>query len=237
MDKYLLLSDKYRSEAIADKFNCKLISVITLSDAIEHIKNDKIVGVLLDEPLPSSLKLGEVLSQLNVASSIPLKIAFSTSRLGDIAYYQKLKEEMRITWVLPAPLNAEMAQALFFSLFSHVDQAKNGEYRPSQPLIERFEKSIFEKLKLISAILDKIHQEPTIILLTQLKGEMHKIAGSAAPYGFKTAGLLCKQLEHYLSPFVGGNYLPESLPLLTYLDAFKTKLILAFQHIQTEKTT
>ncbi len=235
MDKYLLCSGQLHLKSIGEKFNIALIPATTMHDIIHKVKKDTIVGIILDDPLPSSLELNAVLTQLHHNSSTPLKIAVCSQQFRDPTFYQKLTEEMKITWVLPAPLDETTTQALCHSLFSHVDEAKEGEYRPSPALLDRFNKSIFEKLQRISGLVDCIHQNPKIPNLNELKNEVHKIAGSAAPYGYQTAGTLCRQLEHYLHHYVEENSLPGTDTLFAVLDRFYTNLILAFQHIQTKE--
>ena len=65
-------------------------------------------------------------------------------------------------------------------------------------LMEKYKKSIPDKLSKIHELINEVKRSPTQEALAALRLAIHKLAGSAGTYGYEQASILCQELEKKL---------------------------------------
>ncbi len=73
---------------------------------------------------------------------------------------------------------------------------------PPEDIIVRFTReyreTIPEKIRVLTGLIDKLKEKIDLETLKEFRMQIHKIAGSAGTYGFKTVSTLCREFEKEL---------------------------------------
>ena len=95
---------------------------------------------------------------------------------------------------------------------------------------EEYLQKIPEKIQAVEQLIQALHKDPSEKMLSDLRGIVHKIAGTAATFGFEKVTQLCKswdlKLTKFLEPSTGK---PDIKDLISELDRFLIELKNAFQ--------
>lgn len=131
------------------------------------------------------------------------------------------QEQYKPDYLLPVDLSKQEANAFIKHLKTYP-----AELSPmQQELVERFKKNVLGKIGLMFAALEEsAFQEEKLKIL---KDESHKIAGSAATYGYKALGNVCHDLDIYFDI----EHPPASL--VENLRSSLRKMLFAYQKIET----
>ncbi|MCP5469148.1 MAG: response regulator [Chlamydiales bacterium] len=159
-------------------------------------------------------------------------LVFFVTKHRTASSFQKLKQQYHVEYVLETPLIKEEMAALFRALKGERVAADTGGL--PQELVETYNKSIFEKISRIEEQISTIRKNPQDRKkLVALRNEVHKIAGSAASYGYKEASKGCKAQEIFLYNYYSKETISaedqEKIDKQNYI--FLRRLRLQFQHL------
>lgn len=196
---------------------------------LASFENQEMAIVVIDDSDFSSSELSLLLGSLKAPPGKVLKIAIVTSKWKDLPYLNSLKED-RVSWILPSPLNEAKTEIFLKSIVKAPD-----ELEIPIALLEKYESTILKRIETLSTLIQSLQQQFSEETLKELKGEVHKISGNAAPYGFAEAGTLCHNFEFYLNSIeeeTNKQKLIENLSTFNEnCDQFLEKLFFAFQHV------
>lgn len=197
MSQILYIDNTLESQQIFKQI-CQTLSIPldianTIEEAKQKIQQKRYDAYIVNEIHPSALELIEFIRKEKPEAKIAF---FNQPKDFSATNYQQLKENYHINYVLSTPLREEEVEALIRQLagLEETTTASIVEKIP-QNLKNAYNQSIYNKLarieQLVAAVLDQPNQET----LTALKQDVHKIAGSAASYGYAKVSDLCRLWE------------------------------------------
>lgn len=140
-----------------------------------------------------------------IREKIPFKvpIGFISRIYHDAKSFRFLKENLGVDYVLDKPINTFQIRQLLVKLCQLNDELSKIESFAIESfadeifenLKENYQKTIPDKIERLEKLILNIQKDPTKDNLQTLRGEVHKIAGSAGCYGFDYVSELCKNLE------------------------------------------
>lgn len=235
MSQILYIDHHSESQAVFEQacsaLHIQLIIPSSLEEAQHHIQQDLYEAYILVESQPDVLSLIEEIHR--AASQKP--IAFICKPKKESATtYRALKEDLQVSYVLEQPVKLEEAEALI-KKWAHLEEPiKLSPLAEKIPLNLRqaYNHSISDKLERIGHLVDQLIQNPTQENLAVLKQDVHKIAGSAASYGYLKVSDLCRlwetRLAEQMGPFQAADQSPDHY---LYNIQLLRALQLYFQHI------
>ncbi len=122
-----------------------------------------------------------------------------------------------IHYIIKKPFN-KLSIVQFFNILLKKNGDDTSEYDFLKELKNEYHASISTKINFFEETAQKINPENFIEHLTELKFNLHKIAGSAGSLGYIEAGLFCKEVEQSLICFENGNSLFSSKAWVTYFE-------------------
>lgn len=148
------------------------------------------------------------------------------------ASYSQLKEEYQVNYILDAPLQKEEVEALLKCLEGTAEPVPINALAAKIPphLRASYAKSINQKIERIEGLVKDISNNPAESRFAALKQEIHKIAGSAASYGYPKVSELCQAWEAYLAQKMIPSLEPDPA-LSNTLNHFLRIFKLSFQYI------
>lgn len=158
-------------------------------------KEDYDAFVLIEqEPFQESLSLLKKIQHENTPS------IFFVTRHKTAAEFEKLKKEFGVDFVLETPFDIGEIQALIHAIVHKPPSAPIEGL--SEAHVKKYQASIFDKIKRIEQLILEIEENPQLKdALIDLRNEVHKIAGSAASYGYTIVSKACKVHELFLYNF------------------------------------
>ncbi len=209
---------------LKDLFGVDVVAISTLEKAEKELNEEGIAAFVWKEgDDENEKKLQQTLSQ--VEKTFPLVLF--TPHFDQIDTFVQAKEK-GMDYVLPWPPTKEVVSALFRQLF----QPKSAPLTVPEELLTRYRESVIDKIKTLNDSFYRFAEEGGKQELFEAKKEIHKLSGSAAPYGFPEAGRWCKEedisLSRWIDIRVPSNHRKE---IAEELFTFLRQLKLAFQNI------
>lgn len=169
----------------------KLGIKMTLANSVEEAKEkmgDEVPSMHLCNPL--------LLTQNDLNANV--QTAFVCKELPKIDNLQEIKKNQQIHYVAGKPVSPDEAHYLLAKMCRMANRLEPDcdwvEEIP-ETLMNDYLHSTYEKLSLISDLIEMAKENPSEKTLDQLRTVVHKIAGSAGIYGRGMASVLCKDLE------------------------------------------
>jgi two-component system, cell cycle response regulator len=226
--RFLAYDKEHLLQAILQKFS----SVFNFSYSFEFL--EKIAHSLPADALLLIEKdeTEELLKFLKFFRKQQARVIYIASTSSDADSFRKLKVEFHVDYVLQQPLDKDEMAALFRTLCHRKGESvKMPEYLTPQ-LLDKYREKIFEKIARLEELIDKTESAPHLKdNLLEIRNELHKITGNAAPYGFQGAGHLCSSQEIMLYNLYSGKVVHELSEVRQQNELFLRKLKLLFQNI------
>lgn len=199
--------------------------------AIENEGNYQ--SFIVDGHLPDGSGF-ELVAWIREKKGIKSPIAFISRIYQDATSFRLLKESLSVNFILDKPIQLAEVQQLFIQLCQLVSIRKNIHELFSEELLwdlkNNYQKTIPDKMERLEKMILDVQKKASVENLEKLKGEVHKIGGSAGSYGYMGVSELCKNLEHQLVKHV---HLAKQQHLnsaqLELLDDFFAQIKLHFQ--------
>lgn len=152
-------------------------------------------------------------------------IVISDKFFDPVAYIDFLKLHKGKRFILPPGISKNVIQNIVLVLKEEHPESKQSIMPPA--LLARYCDSIYEKIGILDSLTKKIDNEN----LKSIRGEIHKIAGSAGSFGYPEMTVLSRNIEQILIPILEGRSNLSQEELLRILTEYQNSLKLAFQNI------
>lgn len=187
-------------------------------------------GALLIIEKGTSESIFAFLASLNPQHTF--KIAYFTQLSSDARSFRKLKQELHVDYVLQQPLDKNEFAAILRHLSVQKEVLEPQKEYLTPELLEKYKEKIFEKIERIEELINTASSATDFkAVLLEIRNEIHKITGNAAPYGYPEAGKLCGAHEIYLYELYSGSNTYEAHEVIGNNELFLRKLKLYFQKI------
>lgn len=206
-------------------------SIQQAKGAIETQQNYQ--SFIIDGHLPDGSGF-ELVAWIREKKDITLPIVFISRIYQDATSFRLLRESLKVNFVLEKPIRSNEVHHLFVQL-SQLMSLQSTAQEPFPPellqdLKATYQKTIPDKIERLEKMILDVQRNPSIDTLQVLKGEVHKIAGSAGSYGYMAVSELCKNLEEDLAKQIKGAKENQFNPAwIETLDDFFTQVKLHFQ--------
>lgn len=139
----------------------------------------------------------ELVAWIREKKELSVPIGFISRIYQDAKSFRLLRESLKVDYVLEKPILPSQILQLLIQICQLPLQ------KSFQPISENFlsdlklsyQKTIFDKIERLEEMILTVQEKPSLYHLQTLKGEVHKIAGSAGSYGYMAVSDLCKNLE------------------------------------------
>jgi two-component system, cell cycle response regulator len=222
----LLLSCQidYLSEWIQESailFNFELISAPSPNQAFVEAAKDRYDLVIIVDDDPDAVS-----AAIKIKSEYHLPVALISRLFDEIQEFVRLKNNARLDYLLPFELDKEMLVALLRA------SVKQEEHELPEAMIEKFKNSICLKIERIEGLVREIEETRSSKILLMLKGEIHKVSGSAGSYGYGEVSKLCRKMEIRLIDYLDTHgEEPVDRKLISQFPSFMKHFKLNFQKI------
>lgn len=221
-------------QQLASSLGIQLDMVYSIQEAKEAIEqNPQYKALIIDGHLPDGSGF-ELVAWIREKKELNLPIGFISRIYQDAASFRLLKESLKVNYVLEKPISPAEVHQLFVQICDLASSEKVGEELFSEALLAdlkfSYQKTIADKIERLEKVILDVQKKPSIENLQILKGEVHKIGGSAGSYGYMSVSELCKNLELELIKQM--NSAKEGFfnhQWLALLDDFFTQIKLHFQ--------
>jgi DNA-binding response OmpR family regulator len=221
-------------QQLAYSLGIQLDMVNSLQEAKEAIKGDSSYqAFIIDGHLPDGSGF-ELVAWIRKKKESSLPIAFISRIYQDAASFRILKESLKVNYVLEKPIHPSEVHQLLQQICHLTSQQPVSQEPFSDELLTNlklsYQKTIADKIERLEKMILDAQRNPSLENLHILKGEVHKIAGSAGSYGYMAVSELCKNLELDLNKQIElakqGQF---DYQWLASLDHFFTQIKLHFQ--------
>ncbi len=178
----------------AEPFAIICDTAASMQEARQKINTSSYAAYIIDLKLPDGLGqdlIKEIYEKLG--NKYPIVAVAGINR--DPMVIQSLREKYKIEFVLDKPIYPQQINKLFATLANKCDIKQLRINSVLQKLRETYQKTIPEKLENLTSLITSLHQNPDKATLTELRGVVHKIAGSAGTYGFLGVSEICRDME------------------------------------------
>lgn len=222
-------------ERLGRLMGIKMDKALTLAEAKQKIEaNPDYQAYIVDGHLPdgSGFDLAKMIRETK-GEDVP--IGFVSRFYQDAASFRLLREILKVDYVLEKPIRPEDVEKFLVRLCRIEDSEHHvAEKFPDEVMIDlkkEYEKGVGEKIEHLEKLILALQKNPKIEQFIALKTEVHKIAGSAGSYGYKTVSTLCKKLDDELKLLIEDpSFLKKvNSEWLNSLDEFYSKIKLHFQ--------
>lgn len=224
--------------ASAAPFNLSLDICGTLKEACEKLHSATYDGYVIDLNLPDGSGFALV-QEIRETISKQVSVAVISGAYRDEDSFRVLKEKYGINYVLDKPIYPQQISNLFAELCRTPQEVSAKPDDKLQELRRSYEKTICNKIDLLSSLIKSAQNDPTTASLTELKNALHKIAGSAGSYGFNDVTIICKNMEGQLKSKIDSGAVVDKL-WLDELDPFLNSVKYHFQvapaHFESTQT-
>lgn len=162
----------------------------------EH-SNQSFEAVCIERDCFSNSELKKYLETLQnssspIITSLLLKAPFLPS------HFLPVKDEFSVDYILPMDIKPDELQGFLSTLKGEFNESEF-DYRPSEEHLERYKNNIFNKIEGMWSTIVELELSYDLEKVRELRMDAHKIAGSAAAYGYEFLGDVCRQFDRYLS--------------------------------------
>lgn len=195
--------------------------------------NPEYKSFIIDGHLPDGSGF-ELVAWIREKKGIALPIVFISRIYQDATSFRLLRESLKVNFVLEKPIRPAEVQQLFAQLCHSMSlQPAMQEPFSDELLLDlkiSYQKTISDKVERLEKMILDVQKKSSIENFQILKGEVHKIAGSAGSYGFLAVSDLCKNLELELAKQIDLTKQNQfNAAWLASLDDFFTQIKLHFQ--------
>lgn len=187
---------------------------------------------IIDGHLPDGSGF-ELVAWIREKHAMSQPIGFISRIYQDAKSFRVLKEKLKVDFVLDKPIRPVEAHQLLMQLCRLEKMSALHDPFSSELLAElktTYQKSIADKVERLERMILAVEKNPVLGNLQALRGEVHKIAGSAGSYGYMAVSELCKKLELELISQIDWAKKAQINPQwLLSLDEFFTQIKLHFQ--------
>jgi DNA-binding response OmpR family regulator len=209
-------------------------------DAVDSIKEAKKIieenppyqAFIIDGHLPDGSGF-ELVAWIREKKKLTNPIGFISRFYLDATSFRILKENLKVDYILEKPISPSEVHQLLNQLCQFKTQSSAHELFSDELIANlkaSYQKKIPDKIERLEKMILAIQNDPNIDHLQALRGEVHKIAGSAGSYGYEAVSDLCERLELDIIKQIDlakrGLLNPQ---WLISLDNFFTKIKLEFQ--------
>lgn len=217
-------------ERLAISIGLKQDSAYSIKEAKQKISSHpSYQAYVIDGYLPDGSGL-DLVAWIRERDNGNVPICFVSRIYLSAGHFRQLKEELKVDIVLEKPLQAEEVSRLLKKL-CHLEVKE--EAKPDELIGDlkiRYQQSIYGKLESMEKKILQVQKMVSVENLAEFKREVHNISGTAASFGFKKAGDLCREMDLQLNQQIelqkNGSLDPS---WLQSLDDFFSKLKLYFQ--------
>jgi DNA-binding response OmpR family regulator len=152
---------------------------------------------IIDGHLPDGSGF-QLVAWIREKKKLDTPIGFISRIYQDSKSFRILKEGLKVNYVLEKPINPSEVHQLLAQLCQIKSQPSGSEPFSDDLLADlkaSYQKTISDKVERLETMILAVQKNPTIENLQALRGEVHKIAGSAGSYGYMAVSELCKNLE------------------------------------------
>lgn len=153
---------------------------------------------IIDGHLPDGSGF-ELVAWIREKKDILLPIVFISRIYQDAASFRLLRESLKVNFVLEKPIQPAEVHQLFVHLCKLMTLHTTTKELFSDVLLLDlkigYQKTIPDKVERLEKMILNVQRNPNLENVQTLKGEVHKIAGSAGSYGFMAVSEVCKTLE------------------------------------------
>lgn len=186
-------------QQLASSLGIQLDVAYSIQEAKQAITEDSSYkAFIIDGHLPDGHGF-ELVAWIREKKALTLPIGFISRIYQDAASFRILKQSFKVDYVLEKPIKAEEVHQLFMQICHLTDkQTAQQESFPDEILADlkvNYQQTILDKVERLEKMILNVQKDPSIENLQTLRGEVHKIAGSAGSYGYLVVSDLCKNLE------------------------------------------
>lgn len=201
-----------------------------VDDAIRQIEEKSYNCYVIDLQLPDGLGCDII---RHIRQHNQKLIAVVTGVFNDEESFRKLKEKYDVRYILDKPIYHNQIEKFLSTLISNEEKCTIPGDRIKK-LQQDYQKTICDKVDLISDLIDQVKHLPGQESLTALKNALHKIGGSAGTFGYREVTEACRSLEQEIKKIIeSGGEIPKTW--IANLDDFLHKFKYYFQFYQNEE--
>lgn len=218
---------------LAQSLGVELDEAHSIEEAKQAIENHpQYQAFIVDGHLPDGSGF-QIIAWIREKKKLSTPIGFISRIYQDSKSFRLLKESLAVDYVLEKPIRPLEVHQLLMELCQLKPQPAITEPFSDDILADlkaSYQKTISDKVERLEKMILAIQKDPSIDHLQTLKGEVHKIAGSAGSYGYMAVSELCKNLELELTKQIKlGKRNQLNHQWLFSLDEFFTQVKLHFQ--------
>ncbi|MEX1013045.1 MAG: Hpt domain-containing protein [Waddliaceae bacterium] len=111
--------------------------------------------------------------------------------------YHHFKEVESVDYIIEKSIASHhLKYLLTYMLNKSHFSSRPSEHDLFEKLRKKYNKSIYDKIQELSALVNGLKSDPNQEALAKLKTSVHQLAGSAGSYGYPDISTICSQLEH-----------------------------------------
>lgn len=157
---------------------------------------------IIDGHLPDGSGF-ELVAWIREKKDLLLPIVFISRIYQDATSFRLLKESLNVNFILEKPIQPAEMHQVFVQLCKLMALNTGTKELFSDALLLdlkiSYQKTIPDKIERLEKMILNVQRHSTLENVQILKGEIHKIAGSAGSYGFIAVSEVCKTLETELA--------------------------------------
>jgi DNA-binding response OmpR family regulator len=185
-------------QRLAHSIGIKIDAVYSIQEAKRAIEDyPNYQAFIIDGHLPDGSGF-EIVAWIREKKELKTPIAFISRIYKDAKNFRILRDKLKVDYVLEKPILSLDIHQLLMQLCRLTSQPAKEDPFSDDLLAElkvSYQKTISDKVERLENMILAFQKNPTIDHLQALKGEVHKIAGSAGSYGYMAVSDLCKNLE------------------------------------------
>lgn len=220
-------------QQLAYSLGIQLDTVYSIQQAKRVIEKDvQYKAFIIDGHLPDGSGF-ELVAWIREKKKFAFPIVFISRIYHDAGSFRILKERFKVDYVLEKPIQSAEVCQLFIQI-CQLTASRSVTQEPCSELLtdlrNSYQKTISDKIERLEKMILDVQKNPSIENAQILRGEVHKIAGSAGSYGYMTVSNLCKNLElDLIKQIDSAEQRQISHQWLALLDDFFTQIKIGFQ--------
>lgn len=192
VDDDLIFCEYFQS--LSSPYNLIIDVLHTYQEAKNAIESKKFDAYVIDVNLPdgSGFDLAELVREKK-GHEIPIAAISGVFRDSDS--FRKLKENLKINYVIDKPIQPDQIQSLLTQLCSAKPAAVAHLEDALKKLRDKYDTMVPSIIADLEKLIENIKKKPDKDSISELRKSVHKIAGSAGSVGYPEVSTLCKTWE------------------------------------------
>lgn len=183
-------------QTLVKPYNLSLDIKHTFEEARKAIEAGKTGAYIIDANLPDGSGY-DLVSLVRQKYGDQPPIVVISGMFKDSDHFNKLKESLKVNYVIDKPIPSDAAHRLLYDLCHKEPKAQTLEDALAR-LKQKYDKMIPSIVAEVERLILNVKEKGDEVSLKELKQNVHKIAGSAGSAGYPSVSILCKRWEQWL---------------------------------------